>query len=603
MASAKPTGTAAKSDDHVEDAGASSPPGSKQHAFLDAAKMVVRQCEAIFGAEAGFVAWNTELAGSFELTFFDPDGLEIDEPTDPPEPDSLPLPLPLRRLAEEAKTTKRPAFSNVLDGHGADEPATTRDRAMRNALVAPILLNPGDVAGLVGLINKPGGFSGSDRKLATALAEMAAAAMGSGLSINGLKENQAELEDQLRHGVALTQAAELRSRFVAESLREATVALTRSLDRETVLATLLERLGRMVPFDRASVMLLEEEERVSIRAVFDGNQILRLLPEARQQFNSAEHPVVDIILKRGTPLVIPDLRQRADWSLPTDPSIEVAWMGVPLFARGSVAGLFSLSKSEPGYFNEEHLKLAEAMSSQASVAVENAILYEQMRASTVRMQNLSRRLVDVQETERREIARELHDEAGQALVSLRFGLRLMERELEEGANVRGRVAELVKRTDMVIENLHRLAADLRPVSLDHVGLDAALRQYSATAMTSADTTVRYKARGFTETRLPADVETALFRIAQEAMTNVARHAEATRLDLLVENHGDRIRMIIEDNGIGFDGRRVWDGDQIGLIGMRERAEVLGGTLTIETAVGNGTTIVVEVPNADSHPDS
>lgn len=105
--------------------------------------------------------------------------------------------------------------------------------------------------------------------------------------------------------------------------------------------------------------------------------------------------------------------------------------------------------------------------------MENAILYEQMSASTVRMQALSRRLVDVQENERREIARELHDEAGQALVSLRFGLRLTERELEQGKNVRERVAELVQKTDSVIESLHRVAADLRPVSLDHVGLDAA----------------------------------------------------------------------------------------------------------------------------------
>lgn len=564
--------------------------------------MIVRQCEAIFGAEAGFVAWNTE-PGSFELTFFDPGKLEIDQPTDPPEPDSLPLPPPLRRLAREAETTKRPVFSNVLAGHDGDESANVQDRTIRNALVAPILLSPDEVAGLVGLINKPGGFSHSDRKLATALAEMAAAAMGNGLSINGLEENRAELESRLRDGAERTQAAELRARFVADSLREATVALTRSLDRETVLTTLLERMGRMVPFDRASVMLVEEAQRVSVRAIFDGSQILRLLPEAQRQFDAAEHPVVDAILKSGTPLLIPDLRTHPDWSLPTDPSTEVAWMGVPLFARGSVAGLFSLSKSEPGYFNEEHLKLAEAMSSQASVAVENAILYEQMRASTVRMQNLSRRLVDVQEAERREIARELHDEAGQALVSLRFGLRLMERELEEGENVRGRVAELVERTDMVIENLHRLAADLRPVSLDHVGLDAALAQYAKTAISSPTTTVRFKARGFTEKRLPADVETALFRIAQEAMTNAARHADASHLDLLLENQGDRIRLVVEDDGVGFDGTRVWDGHQIGLIGMRERAESLGGTLTVETAVGKGTTIVVEVPNGDSNLDS
>ena len=400
----------------------------------------------------------------------------------------------------------------------------------------------------------------------------------------------------------LAYEAESRARSVADSLREATVALTRSLDRETVLATLLDRLGRMVPFDRASVMLVEEASRVSVRAVFDGDRVVPLTPEARVELDPAEHPIIQHILKSGTAILVPDLRARPDWSLPTDRLSEACWMGVPLFARGDVAGLFSLSKREPGYFNEGHVKLAEAMSSQASVAVENAILYEQMQASTERMQSLSRRLVEVQESERRQIARELHDEAGQALASLRFGLRLLEREIDEGGTVSGRVAELVQRTDAVIEGLHRLAADLRPVSLDHLGLEAALRQYSKSAGSELGLVVRFKARGFTGERLPTAVETALYRVAQEAMTNVVRHAQATRVDVLVEHRGERVTLVVEDDGVGFEPSRMGRGDHIGLIGMRERAEALGGTLTIESAPGEGTTVVVEVQSADPHPD-
>lgn len=577
--------------------------GPKLDAFLDAARTIASRCEAIFGAEAGFVAWKAAGSGEFELTYLDPGGrLGAEASSVPEEPRERLLPKPLRRLAERAAKTRRPTYSNVLPGRENRAVAGDRRIQMRNALVAPILVEEGEVAGLVGLLDKPGGFARSDHRTASALAEMVSAGMRRRPSSDGLDESRRRLEQQIQEGVALSHAAESRARFLAEALREATVALTRSLDRETVLATLLERLGRMVPFDRASVMLVEEARRVSVRAVFDGREIRRLQPEARTHFDPAEHPVVDAILQSGTPMVIPDIRSRTDWSLPTDRASEVCWMGVPLFARGSVTGLFSLSKREAGYFNEEHLELAEAMSSQASVAVENAILYEQMSASTARMQTLSRRLVDVQETERREIARELHDEAGQALVSLRLGLRLMERELEQGENVRNRVAELVERTDAVIENLHRLAADLRPVSLDHVGLDAALRQYAEAAIASSEVRVRYKARGFSGQRLPAEVETALFRIAQEAMTNVARHADASRVDLLVEHRGDRVQLIVEDDGIGFDSQRAWEGDQIGLIGMRERAEGLGGTMTIETAHGNGTTIVVEVPSADPNLD-
>ncbi|MEO8504679.1 MAG: ATP-binding protein [Acidobacteriota bacterium] len=395
---------------------------------------------------------------------------------------------------------------------------------------------------------------------------------------------------------------ERRARAVAEALREATVVLTRSLDRETVLVTLLERLRVMVPFDHASVMLIDEASRLSVRAIFDGARVVPLEPEVRAEFDASQHPVVDDILKTGSAVLISDARDHPAGSLPTGDDVEASWLGVPLFARGAVAGLFSLSKREPGYFSEEHVRLAEAMASQASVAVENAVLFEQMQASTARMQVLSRRLVEAQERERRHIARELHDEAGQALAGLRIGLRLLEREIDAGGTVTERVTELVQRTDAVIDGLHRLAADLRPASLDHLGLDAALRQYSRQVAAKFGFEVRFKARGFTAERLPSTVETALYRVVQEAMTNVARHAHATQVDVLVERDGDRVKVMIEDDGCGFRPEAVPSaGDHVGLLGLRERAEALGGSLTIESAPGAGTTIVVEVASGDSRP--
>ena len=98
------------------------------------------------------------------------------------------------------------------------------------------------------------------------------------------------------------------------------------------------------------------------------------------------------------------------------------------------------------------------------------------------------------------------------------------------------------------------------------------------------------------------METALYRVVQEAMTNVARHARATRVDVLAERRGDRVLVMVEDDGVGFEPDRVQRGDHFGLLGMRERAEALGGTLTVESAPGAGTTIVVEVASADPHPD-
>ncbi|MEP7009572.1 MAG: sensor histidine kinase [Acidobacteriota bacterium] len=216
--------------------------------------------------------------------------------------------------------------------------------------------------------------------------------------------------------------------------------------------------------------------------------------------------------------------------------------------------------------------------------------------------SFARRLVEVQENERRSIARELHDEAAQALASLRYGLRLLEREIEEGGSVTERVAELMQRTDAVIDSLHRLVADLRPASLDHLGLEAALREYSRSAASKFGLDVRFKARGFGSERLPQVVETALYRVVQEAMVNVARHARAARVDVLLEHRGDRVMVMIEDNGVGFEPDLVERGDHFGLLGIQERAEALGGTLTLESAPGTGTTIVVEVASADPDPD-
>jgi signal transduction histidine kinase len=545
--------------------------------FADAAGAVSDACKRLLGAGAGFVAVRAPSGTSYEVTVGDL-GLPIDAATG--------LPAPLRRLGGRA-AKGNPVFANDLP-QGRKPPARG-PAGPRSALLAPIVIGD-EVAGLVGLIDKPGGFTAADAELAEVFGALTAVALHRDRYLGRLERERAVLESEVRDAAR-----------VADALREATVALNRSLDRETVLTTLLDRLRRMVPFDRASVMLVEEASRVSVRAVFDGDRVVPLTPERRPALDTNEHPIVRGILSTGTAVLIPDVRARTDWSLPTDGSFETCWMGVPLFARGDVTGLFSLSKREPGYFNEEHLRLAETLSSQASVAVENAVLFEQMEASAARLQALSRRLVEAQETERRHIARELHDEAGQALASLRFGLRRLVREIDEGASISHRVAELVQRTDAVIDGLHRLAADLRPASLDHLGLAAALRQYARSTGSKFGLAVHFKARGFTGERLPSAVETALYRVVQEAMTNVVRHARATRVDVLAERRGDRVVVVVEDDGQGFVPERVQAEEHIGLLGLRERAEALGGSLTVESRPGAGTTIVVEVASADPHP--
>ncbi|MFN3928073.1 MAG: ATP-binding protein [Thermoflexus sp.] len=251
------------------------------------------------------------------------------------------------------------------------------------------------------------------------------------------------------------------------------------------------------------------------------------------------------------------------------------------------------------------IQLMGAIGRQIGVALDaelhrQRLMAEMQQRETLRSQFLERILM-AQEEERRRIARELHDEAGQALTSLRVSLGLLEREIQQPEAMLGRVAELKHLVEEIMEDLHRLAMDLRPAILDHLGLVAALRQYIGMYQRRYGLDVQFESIGLEEERLPPVVEIALYRILQEALTNVARHARATRVDVLLERRGDRIIAVVEDNGVGFDPEQAMRDGHLGLFGMRERAEQLGGKLIVESTPGSGTTVVVEVPYA--HPDS
>jgi signal transduction histidine kinase len=227
---------------------------------------------------------------------------------------------------------------------------------------------------------------------------------------------------------------------------------------------------------------------------------------------------------------------------------------------------------------------------------------EEVRQRNRELATLSRRLVEVQESERQYISRELHDETGQALTSLMLRLGLLERDLQSGLPVAGRVAELKRTVDEVLEGLHGLASDLRPASLDHVGLVPALRQYTERLAERHHLVVDFSAIGLQEERLPPPIEITIYRIVQEALVNVVRHAQATHADVIIERRADHVRILIEDNGVGFEPTRALESGRLGLLGIRERAETLGGQLVIDSVPGTGTTLLVEVPYERAHPD-
>ena len=396
-------------------------------------------------------------------------------------------------------------------------------------------------------------------------------------------------------------AAALRARQVAETLSSASLALTRTLDLNVVIDTLLDYLGQLVSYDSASVLMTQDQTHLLVGAVCgEACKIERHEIPAKASGAHAS-PLIRAIVETQESILIPDTAVHPNWEHPFGTAQVRSWLGVPLVAGHRVIGICGMDKTEPAFFTPQHIELATALVRQAAVATENAALFEQVRTGRERLQSLSQRLVELQEAERRYIARELHDEAGQALTSLAVGLRLLEQEAARPEDIVTGVGELIRKVETVSEDLHRLAMALRPASLDHLGLVAALRQYVEVVSQRHGFEVQFESVGF-DRRLPVDLETALYRIVQEALTNVIRHAKATCVDVVLHQLSDRLIVIVEDNGAGFDPDGVVQSERLGLVGIRERAEMIGGRLVIESDVGSGTTLRVEVPyvTADTH---
>jgi signal transduction histidine kinase len=211
---------------------------------------------------------------------------------------------------------------------------------------------------------------------------------------------------------------------------------------------------------------------------------------------------------------------------------------------------------------------------------------EQLRA------NYIRRVITAQEDERKRIARELHDSTSQALTSLLVGLRHLE-EATDPDTAHQRIGEIRKTVNATLDEVHALAWQLRPSVLDDLGLAAALQRYIADYQTRYGIQVDYAARNLAE-RLPVEVETTLYRVIQEGLTNIARHARAHNASILIEQRAASVRVIVEDNGVGFDVEQV-GGKRLGLQGIHERVQLLGGKLVIESQPGQGTSLFIEIP--------
>ncbi len=271
---------------------------------------------------------------------------------------------------------------------------------------------------------------------------------------------------------------------------------------------------------------------------------------------------------------------------------------LPLKARGRVLGAMNLRLPEDQEIIGSDVKLLTSVADQIGVALENARLFEAVSRQHERLRLLSARLTEVEEAERRRLARELHDQAGQNLTGLGINLNIIRTLMPEDVTdeVHSRLDESQALVKQITKHIRGVMTDLRPPMLDDYGLMATLRWYGNRFASRTGISVTVQGEELLP-HLPPPVENALFRIAQEALTNVAKHAQATEVTITMSIEGERVCLVIADNGIGFDpsyqtkpvGDQGW-----GLLIMAERAEVVGARCWIEShPIYEGTRVIAE----------
>jgi signal transduction histidine kinase len=220
----------------------------------------------------------------------------------------------------------------------------------------------------------------------------------------------------------------------------------------------------------------------------------------------------------------------------------------------------------------------------------------QHEAAKVAVTGLVHRLVTAQEDERHRIARDLHDHFGQQLTALRLELERAEQASRGGAVPSSSFGRALSLTHQIGRDLDFLAWELRPTALDELGLAAALPQFVTEWSAHVGIPAEFRLGGFENGLLSSDAEVAFYRVAQEALNNVAKHAHASRADVVLSANDGSVVLVVEDDGDGFDVTRA-DADQksVGLDAMRERASLIGATLEVESTPGRGTSVFLRCP--------
>jgi len=448
------------------------------------------------------------------------------------------------------------------------------------------------ILGILGLniLTEQRKFTDSEIKLCQAIANQLSVAIENARLMQDLQEKSIKIQQQTNI---------LEKQFKEERiLLEISKALSQTLDLKRLFEIVTKKTADLLRIDRCGVVLVDEVKRaaffVSIYA--DGRH---QPPEESIRGSIEDFPVIFSHLKNKHRFYAPDISQsvlsskeKKMFKAKGTKSLLV----VPLSSIGRFLGLLALSKVKKQHkFTESEIKLSQAIANQLSVAVENARLMELSKKHSKELEKLSLKILSAQEEERKNIAGKLHDVIAQDLTAIQFDLKMCQQTLpEQYAKIKAKLKESEKLATQSLENIRNLTSDLRPPLLDHFGLTSALRWYVDNFRQRTNLNISLKIPEL-NCKFPPEFETPIYRIIQEGLTNVAKHSKATRVSISLYKKDHNARIIIQDNGIGFDLDNQSFTSGFGLFRLKENAELLGGKFKIISKEGRGTKLDINLP--------
>lgn len=464
----------------------------------------------------------------------------------------------------------------VIDDAQKDRrlPSLLKKLHLRSMLIVPVLLR-GNLLGVLSVDSgeAPHRFTESEVKLVRFIADQAA------VGIENIRYCQRERDKAKEFGL----------------LAEIATTGTELHEERAILSLAIEKAVSLMRMDAGTVFLIDPERWIPTLSVSHGAS---LAPTGRPKALSPRG-LEGMMALSQKPWAIPNIG--SEKKLPASERGRLkgwaSYLGVPLVYKGMTRGILSIASRQPRSFVPREVALMNSIAHQVALTIENVRLYKLNRAHQEELRLLSLKVLSTQEEERRRISRELHDAMGQGLLALKLHLEILADQIPpEMTHQREEIGEAHAIATQTIEEIRRLVADLRPLKLDDLGLVPTLRGVIK------DFSRKFKIRTTLKRvklyrRLPSDMETMIYRIVQEALTNVAKHARATQVSIWLERIEAQVRVRVIDNGVGFDAttlarRRA---RRFGLVGIQERVDLMGGVFQILSCRGRGTELRVELP--------